>query len=219
VVQFRNSGRYYDNLSKKLSTDFAPAIWTKDNKDRVFVFDFAVDDNVPKEQRNQISIKRTVTYKEDERVKINEDNTVILPDETTTDTQIEVRANSVGHLNAGPIYLSADLNKHMLVEVTFKKDGFDPATFMFTQANVTDKQRFEVWTNETTTAIKWSYKVKVTYKSFGPLEALVYESEETRMEGSFSRGITINLPKPPDDIIAKLTDYKEKSKQLEALDA
>jgi len=107
----------------------------------------------------------------------------------------------------------------MLVEVTFKKDGFDPFTFMFTQANVTDKQRFELWTSESTTAIKWSYKAKVTYKSFGPLEALVYEGEETPMEGSFSRGITISLPKPPDDILTKLTDYKEKSKQLEALDA
>src|SRR5260221_13171590 len=133
VIQYRNSRRYYGNLSKKLSDDFAPAIWTKDDKDRVFVFDFAVDDNVPKEQRNQVSIKRTVTYKEDERVKINADNMVVIPDQTTTDTQIEVRANSVGHLNVGPVYLAADLNKHMLVEISFKKDGFNPTTLMFTQ--------------------------------------------------------------------------------------
>jgi hypothetical protein len=38
------------------------------------------------------------------------------------------------------------------------------------------------------------------------------------MEGSFSRGITINLPAPPDDMLQKLTDYKAKSKQLEQLD-
>jgi hypothetical protein len=218
VIQYRNSGRYYDNLSKKLSDDFAPAIWTKDDKDRVFVFDFAVDDNVPKEQRNQVSIKRTVTYKEDERVKINADNMVVIPDETTTDTQIEVRANSVGHLNVGPVYLAADLNKHMLVEVTCKKDGFDPTTLMFMQANAADRRRFELWTNESTVAIKWSYKVKVTYKSFGPLAAIVYEGDEVNMEGSASHGITINLPPPPDDILQKLTDYKEKARQLEALD-
>ncbi len=90
---------------------------------------------------------------------------------------------------------------------------------MFTQANATDKQRFEVWTNESTVAIKWSYKVKVTYKSFGPLEAIIYGGDETNMEGSFSRGITINLPPPPDNILEKLTEYKTKAKQLEALDA
>lgn len=219
VVNFNPSGRYYDNLSKKLSDDFAPAIWKKENKDRVFVFDFAVDENVPAEQRNQISIKRMVTYKEDERVKINADNTVIIPDQSTTDTQIEVRANAVGHLNVGPIYLGADLTKHMLVEVTFKKDGFNPSTLMFTQNNITDKQRFEVWTNETTTAMKWSYKVKVTYKSFGPFEALVYEGDEVNMEGSFSHGITINLPRPPADLVQKLKEYQEEAHQLELLDA
>ena len=219
VIQYRNSGRYYDNLSKKLSDDFAPAIWTKDDKDRVFVFDFAVDDNVPAEKRNQISVKRMVTYKEDERVKINPDNTVVVPDQLTTDTQIEVRANAVGHLNVGPVYLDADLNKHMLVEVTFKKDGFDPVTLMFTLANATDRQRFELWTNETTLAIKWSYKVKVTYKSFGPLEAVVYEGDEVNREGSSANGIIINLPAPPPDILQKLTQYKDQAKQLDALDA
>ncbi len=219
VIQYRPSARYYDTLGKKLSDDFLPAIWSKDDKERVFVWDFAVDDNVPKEKRNQISVKRKVTYKEDDRVKINVDNEIKVPDETTTDTQIEVRANAVGHLSVGPIYLAADLNKHMLVEITFRKDGFNPFTFMFTQANATDKQRFEVWTNESTVAIKWSYKVKVTYKSFGPLEAIIYEGDETNMEGSFSRGITINLPPPPDNILEKLTEYKTKAKQLEALDA
>jgi hypothetical protein len=219
VIQYRNSGRYYDNLSKKLSDDFEPAIWTKDDKDRVFVFDFAMDDNVPAEKRNQISVKRMVTYKEDERVKISPDNTVVIPDSTTTDTQIEVRANAVGHLSVGPIYLDADLTKHMLVEITFKKDGFDPVTLMFTQANAADRQRFELWTNESTVAIKWSYTVKVTYKSFGPLQAIIYEGDEVDMEGSFPHGKIINLPAPPADLLQKLTQYKDQAKQLDALDA
>jgi hypothetical protein len=219
VVQYRNSGRYYDDLSKKLSDDFRPAIWTKDDKDRVFVFDFAVDDNVPKEQRNQISVKRTVTYKEDERVKINADNEIVVPDEVTTDTQIEVKANVAGHLNVGPVYLAADLNKHMLVEVTFKKSGFDAVTMMFTQQNVLEKQRFELWDNESNGSIAWSYKVKVTYKSFGPLQAIVYEGAEVPMEGSYSRGITIDMPAPPADLLPKLLEFKAKSKELELLDA
>jgi len=49
--------------------------------------------------------------------------------------------------------------------------------------------------------------------------AIPYEGEEVKMEGSYSRGITINLPKPPDDFIQKLTEYKAQEKQLEALDA
>jgi hypothetical protein len=219
VIQYKNSARYYDDLSKKLSDDFAPAIWKKEDKDRVFIFDFAVDDNVPAEKRNQISVKRMVTYKEDERVKINPENTVVVPDQLTTDTQIEVRANAVGHLNVGPVYLDADLNKHMLVEVTFKKDGFNPVTLMFTQANETTQQRFELWTNETTLAIKWSYKVKVTYKSFGPLAAVVYDGDEVNREGSSANGIIINLPPAPADTLEKLTQYKEQAKQLDALDA
>ncbi len=219
VVQYKNSGRYYDNLGKKLSEDFKPAIWTRDDKDAVFVFDFAVDDNVPAEKRNQIAIKRRVTYKMDDRVKVNPDNEIIVPDETTTDTQIEVKADVLGHLNVGPIYLSADLNKHMLVQVTFTKEGFDPTTLFFTQDNASVKQRFQLWTPETTRGIAWSYKVHVTYKSYGPLEAIQYEGAPVPMVGSFPNGISINLPEPPANIIQQLTDYKKQAKQLEALDS
>jgi hypothetical protein len=219
VVQYKDSGRYYDNLSKKLSDDFEPSIWTKDDQDRVFVFDFAVDDNVPKEKRNQISIKRRVAYKMDDRVKVNPDNEIVVPDETTTDTQIEVRADVLGHLNVGPIYLSADLNKHMLVEVTFATDGFEPVTLMFTPDNATVKQRFQVWTGKATAAIAWTYKTRVTYKSFGPLAAIQYEGAVVNMQGSFPNGISINLPNPPDNIIQQLTTFKQQSKELDALDA
>ena len=219
VVQYKNSGRYYENLSKKLSDDFKPAIWTKEDKDAVFVFDFAVDDNVPAPQRNMISVKRRVTYKMDDRVKVNSDNEIEVPDETTTNTQIEVKANVLGHLNVGPIYLSADLNKHMLVEVTFSKDGFAPQTLIFTLDNAATKQRFQLWTGEATRAIAWSYKVRVTYKSFGPLAAIRYESDLIKMEGSYANGISINLPSPPDNLLQQLTDFKAKAKQLELLDS
>ena len=219
VVQYKNSGRYYENLSKKLSDDFKPAIWTKEDKDAVFVFDFAVDDNVPAPQRNMISVKRRVTYKMDDRVKVNSDNEIEVPDETTTNTQIEVKANVLGHLNVGPIYLSADLNKHMLVEVTFSKDGFEPQTLIFTLDNAATKQRFQLWTGEATRAIAWSYKVRVTYKSFGPLAAIRYESDLIKMEGSYANGISINLPSPPDNLLQQLTDFKAKAKQLELLDS
>ncbi|MEO7215516.1 hypothetical protein [Mucilaginibacter sp.] len=219
VVQYRNSGRYYDTLAGKLSEDFAPAIWTKDNKDRVYVFDFAVDDNVPADKRNQISIKRTITYKEDERVKIDDDNTVEIPEETTTNTQVEIKADLVGHLKVAPIYLAADLNKHMQVEVTFNKDGFSPSTIMFTADNATEKPSFEIWTADAGQVMKWSYKVKVTYKSYGPLDAIIYEGDEVAMSGSYPNGISINLPKMPDGLLDRLTEYKQKSKQLDELDA
>jgi hypothetical protein len=219
VVQYHNSGRYYDNLSKKLSDDFKPAIWTRDDKDAVFVFDFAVDDNVPTEKRNQISIKRSVTYRMDDRVKVNPDNEIDIPDETTTNTQIEVHADVLGHLNVGPVYLAADLNKHMLVEITFTTEGFDPVTLMFTNDNLTVKQSFRVWTAKAAVAIPWSYKVRVTYKSFGPLAAIQYEGDEVKMQGSYPTGISINLPSPPDSIIQQLTTFKQQAKQLKALDA
>jgi hypothetical protein len=218
VVQYRNTGKYYDNLSKKITEDLVPVIWTKDDKDRVFVFDFAVDINLPVEQRNKIYIKRLVHYKIDDKVKINEDNSLVIPDQTTTDTQIEVRANAVGHLSVGPVYLASDLNKHMLVEVAFKKEGFDPVRLTFNQANEMEKQRFELWTNEPTVAIRWSYQVQVTYKSFGPFEAIAYHGDEINMEGSFSHGISINIPAPPPDILQKLTQYKQAAQQLELLD-
>lgn len=219
VVQYHNSGRYYDNLSKKLSDDFKPAIWTRDDKDAVFVFDFAVDDNVPAEKRNQISIKRSVTYRMDERVKVNPDNEIHIPDEATTNTQIEVHADVLGHLKVGPVYLAADLNKHMLVEITFTTEGFDPMTLMFTNDNLTVKQSFRVWTAKAAVAIPWSYKVRVTYKSFGPLAAIQYEGDEVKMQGSYPTGISINLPSPPDSIIQQLTAFRQQAKQLEALDS
>lgn len=219
VIQYKDSGRYYDTLGKKLSDDFKPSIWNKDDKDTVFVFDFAIDENVPVDKRNKISVKRTVTYKMDDRVKVNKDNEIVIPDETTSNTQIEVKADILGHLKVGPVYLAADLNKHMLVEVTFNKDGFDPVTLMFTADNVTAKQYFQVWTGESTGAIAWTYKVKVTYKSFGPMAAISYEGDDVEMQGSYPNGITINLPAAPNDLLPKLMAFKAQAKALDALDS
>jgi len=219
VIQYSNSGRYYDNLSKKLSApnDTAPAIWTKDDKDRVFVFEFAVNENIAKELQNKIFIRRSVAYKMDPRVKINDDNTVLVPEEGTTDTQIEVKANIVGHLIVGPLSLDVNLNQYTDVEVTFEKKGFDPITHLFTAANINDKKVFELWTNENTTAIGWTYKVKVIYKSFGLQPAIDYESEPRPMTGSCPNGIVLQVPPPPDNMIDQLKKYKEKQKELDAL--
>jgi len=219
VIQYSNSGRYYDNLSKKLSApdDRSPAIWTKDDKDRVFVFEFAVNDNIAKELQNKIFVKRSVSYKMDPRVKINDDNTVLIPEEGTTDTQIEVKANIVGHLIVGPLSLDIGLNQYTDVEVTFEKKGFDPITHLFTAANSNDKKVFELWTNENTTAIGWTYKVKVIYKSFGLQPAIDYESEPRSMTGSSPYGIVLQVPPPPENMIDQLKKYKEKQKELDAL--
>jgi hypothetical protein len=195
------------------------AIWTEDNKSTQFVFDFAYDENVPVDKRSKVIINRTICYKQDPRVKINTDNIVVLPEEITESKFTpEVSANIVGHLNVGPIYFAADLNKHMQLEVTFKKKGFKDHTMFFNAANVNEKQSFELWTNETGT-IDWSYKVKVVYKSFGPLSAIQYEGEEINMSGSYATGISIDLPAPPQNIIEQLTQFKAKAKELEALDA
>lgn len=210
--------RSLDPKTLTFSAHTGAAIWTAGNKDMQFVFDFAIDDNVPTDKRKEVTISRTVYYKEDPRVKINTDNVVIVaPEVTALNFTPEVSANLVGHLNVGPIFLAADLNKHMLVEVTCKKEGFEDYTMLFTLDNLTQKQRYELWTNETG-EIAWSYKVKVTYKSFGPLDAIVYEGDEVTMSGSYANGISINLPKVPDNLIQQLTDFKAQSKQLDSLD-
>jgi len=210
--------RSLDPKTLAYSAHTGAAIWNADNKDIQFVFDFAIDDNVPVDVRKQITINRTVYYKMDPRVKITPDNVVpVAPEITTTNYTPEVSANLVGHLDVGPVFLAADLNKHMLVEITFKKDGFDDYTMMFTLDTAAQKQRYELWTNETG-EINWSYKVKVTYKSYGPLDAIEYEGTDTPMSGSFPNGISINLPSAPDNLIQQLTNYKAKAKQLDALD-
>lgn len=211
--------RSLDPKTLAYSAHTGAAIWTADNKGIQFVFDFAIDDNVPADLRKQISISRTVYYKMDPRVKINADNVVpVTPEVTSINFTPEVSASLVGHLNVGPVFLAADLNKHMLVELTFKKDGFDDYTMMFTLDTASQKQRYELWTNETG-EINWSYKVKVTYKSYGPLDAINYEGSDTPMTGSFPNGISINLPSAPDNLIQQLTAYKAKAKELDALDS
>ena len=210
--------RSLDPKTLAYSAHTGAAIWNADNKNIQFVFDFAVDDNVPVDQRKQITINRTVYYKMDPRVKINADNVVaVTPEITITNFTPEVSANLAGHLNVGPVFLSADLNKHMLVEITFKKDGFEDYTMMFTQDNLAVKQRFELWTQDSG-EINWCYKAKVTYKSYGPLDAIFYEGGIVQMSGSFPNGISINLPSAPDNLIQQLKTYKAKAKELDALD-
>ena len=79
--------RYYDNLSKKLSDDFKPSIWTKDDQGSGRSCLISPWTTMCQRRTKSNMIKRRVTFKMDDRVKVNPDNEVVVPDETTTDTR------------------------------------------------------------------------------------------------------------------------------------
>jgi hypothetical protein len=206
AIVYKNSGLYMDNIGAPKSTALAPAIWTKDNKSRILLFDFERQKNLPSDQQNVIYVKRTVRFQQKPSVNVP-NRTVIFPEEKTTEHSIEVNAEALAALNVGPIQLDTRLDERTKAMITFKQGSRNPETLRFDANTVNKPQFFQVWTSDPANALKWTYQVQMFIQSkVAGVPAITYSGPEIEMAGSTP--LIAQVPMPPDDIKDQIQKLK-----------
>ena len=212
AILYKNSGLFMENATAAKSTALAPAVWTKDNKSRILIFDFERQSNLPPEQQNVIFVKRSIRFQEKASVEIP-NRTIEFPEAKTTDHSIEVKADALGVLRVGPVQLDTRLDDRTKAMVTFRKAHRNPETMRFTVGDVSQPQYFEAWTADPADALNWSYQVTMFIESkVAGVPAITYSGEEIPMAGSVP--LVARVPMPPDDLKAQIAKLKEIGNEL-----
>ena len=205
-IVWKAAGRFRDgNNDGPLSDKTAAAIWTEATKDRVFVFDFARIDTDDAVDDETIYVRKTISLKESPDVAVNE----ITEEYTSIDHMLEVRAESSGQLNVGPVDLSMVIpegDKQISVLVRVKTDSFGEKSFRFNGKASDEDQNYRVWYASPDVVEPYEYKCGVTVKGkrFGQ-SSLNWESDWTTRTGSGPLPVTI--PDAPDELQDKLATY------------
>jgi hypothetical protein len=212
AIVYKNSGLFMDNVAAAKSTTLAPAIWTKDNKSRILIFDFERQNNLAADQQNVIYVKRQIRFQERPSVEIPQ-RTLTFDETKTTDHSIEVTADALGVLSVGPVQLDTKLDDRTKAMVTFRKANRNPETMRFGSDNVNQPQFFEAWTAKPEDALNWSYQVMMIVESKVPgVPALTYSGDETPMVGSVP--LIVQVPVPPENIKERIIKLKEIGAEL-----
>lgn len=212
AIVYKNSGLFMENAAAPKSTALAPAIWTKDNKSRIIIFDFERQSNLPPDRQSVIYVKREVRYQERPCVEID-GRTLTFPEEQTTDHTIEVKADAAGVLRVGPVQLDTRLDDRTKAMVTFRKANRNPETMRFTADNAGQPQFFEAWASDPRDALSWSYQVTMVIESkVAGVPAITYSGPEIPMAGSMP--LIAEVPMPPDNLKDEIKKLKEVGAEL-----
>lgn len=206
-IVWKSTARYRDEpVDGELSDNGAPAMWTESTKDRIYVFDFSKREEGELEDRDpeEIEVRETISFKENPRVIVEETTRK----KKTTDHNLEVRAETAGHLSVGPILLDRPLgNDQITVHVKVRADGVPDKTFKFTNENENKESRyFDAWYESQEEIPPYEYLVEVIVKGKNfTQKPLRWEGEWKENTGSGP--LEVAIPNPPSDIQEKLDDY------------
>jgi hypothetical protein len=212
AIVYKNSGLFMDNVGAPKSTTLAPAIWTRQFKDRIIIFDFERQKNLPANQQNTIYIKREVRYLERPFVEVP-DRTIKIDEEKTTEHSIEVKAETLGTLKVGPIELDTNLDDRTKTMITFKREGKSPITLRFTADNLSDPQFFEAWAATAEEVLKWSYQVTMIIESrTAGIPSITYTGDVVEMSGSVP--LIAKVPMPPADLKEQIEKLRNAASEM-----
>lgn len=202
-MQFVNEARYRDSETADGLADSEPADWTADSADRVFVWDFLKHEDL--ENPNDITVRETVSYDESsDRVLVNS-----IEREYTTDSHtFEVRAETAGHFEVGPITLDMPINSEQVsVIVTLRAPEVPDERLEFTKGDAGPK-RWELWYPPEGRPDSYQYAVQaiVNPPTFG-LEELRWPEQPTWETVEGDGPLVVDVPAVPDDMRDKLQDY------------
>ncbi|WP_454802129.1 hypothetical protein [Mucilaginibacter phyllosphaerae] len=212
AIVYKNSGLFMDGVGAEKSAATAPAIWTRKFKDRIIIFDFERQNNLPADQQSVIYIKREIRFLEKPNVEVP-DHTLKISEEQTTEHSIEVKAEVLGTLRVGPIELDTTLDDRTKMMITFKRPDRDPVTLRFTADTLGNPQFFEAWTADPKDAVKWSYQVTMIIESrVAGIPSVTYTGDEIDMAGSVP--LIAKTPFPPADIKEQIDKLKKAAENL-----
>ena len=203
-IIWKPTARFRDDPSdKELSKDGAVASWTDKTKERIYVFDFTKHEDIEGRDSGAIDIRKTVSFKEDPRVKVDE----ITQTQTKTDHILEVRAETAGHLGVGPISIDRPLNNDQItVLLTVRAEGVPEKTFKFTKSNQDQPRHFDAWYESPEDIPPYEYRVEVV------VEGKTFAQAPLRWEGDWIEEtgggpLSAAIPSVPSDIQEKLQSY------------
>lgn len=205
-IVWKAAGRFKDGASEgSLSDKTHAAIWTEATKDRVYVFDFTRHDQEGEGDDERIYIRKTIALKENPDVAVNE----ITEEYSSIDHLLEVRAESSGQLNVGPIELGTVIpedDKQISVIVRVKTDSFGEKSFRFNGKTVNEEKVYRVWYARPDDVESYEYKCEATVKGkkFGQ-GSLKWGSDW--QTGSGSGPLDITIPEVPAGMQEKLNSY------------
>ena len=205
---WKPAARSKDDLNDDTwSDDTSAVMWTEAGKDRLYVFDFTRHENGDDSDKSEeIHVRKTISFKESPDVAENE----ITEEYSTTDHMLEVRAESAGELNVGPIKIDMPIgadNTQVSVLVRVRTPRFGEKTYTITGATENDPRHYRVWYAAPDDREAYEYKAEVTIKGrrFGQ-KPIRYEGDWTA--GSAASGeLLVSLPEVPAELEAKLDEY------------
>jgi hypothetical protein len=194
----------------ELSTNNSPAMWTADTKDRLYVFDWLKNPDLPENEQNEIFVRKSISYKEDPRVLNGLDE--VTEEEKITDHTPEVRAQSAGKFG---VLLSLENsenvmgNKHIKVNLTCKMDGFPEQKFVFDGTNADKPKLWELWFKDFKDIKPWNYttEVRVTGKKLTDKVISWKQDSGQLIEKGSLLNYLIPFPPIPDELAAKVDEY------------
>ena len=203
-IVWKPTARFTESFSDtELSSNGVPAIWTKNTKDRIYVFDFTRHDNG--EASEKILVKRTISFKEKPNVFVDE---IQLADLETEDHLVEVRANSASVLKIGPIQPAEFIpSEKFKVKIIVKVDGMQEQRFHFDQDNAETPQFLDFWFANQNEIPKWEYKVEVAVQGKIPIlnPTVKWETDWIKREGIGD--LIADIPPVPSDKMDQVVNY------------
>ncbi|UKJ08519.1 hypothetical protein [Solitalea lacus] len=180
----KNSALYMPDSTGEITTNSTgkyvtkPAVWTKDNPNAIFLFDFP---KISGPNADKILVKKHIYYKANPKVLITSKKIDI--EELTDQHSIEVFADTLGTLRVGPITIDTTLVDNIDVLIIFKQ-GKRKEIMKFNTTNLEEERYFEVFMKSDTEDIPWSYQVEVVVKNKPLKPAIRWKGEEIKSVGN-----------------------------------
>lgn len=204
-LNWKSAARFKENeAQKKFSAEPSVVSWTPNTKNRLYAFDFTRHESEDR-PNEQVHLKKMIRFKESPDVAVEE-----LVETEETDTHVvEVRADSAGHLNVGPISLDMPIGKdndQIQVKVMVKTPTFGEKVFSFDHTNENKERNYSVWYASEEEIEPYEYKVEAIVKGrrFGQ-QAIRWEGEWQEQTGSGA--LVAEIPPVPEDLETKMDEY------------
>ncbi len=202
-LNWKSAARFKENGASPAFSEQADMVsWTPDTRDRLYVFDFTKHDDLG-EDADKIHLREVVSFIEGPHVAANE---IAATDVTDVHT-VEVRAETAGELEVGPIGIDMPINSEQIkVLVTVKTERFGAETFEFNNENADVPKRYRVWYAAPEDVEPYQYKTEVIIegKRFGQ-RALRWESDWTERE--VGGQLEVEIPEIPPELEEKIDAY------------
>ncbi len=208
-IVWKSSGKYKENnADTEISENAEPAFWDKGTQDRLYIFDFMRQRNLPADQQNKVYVKKHIRFKEMPNVMVN----TVTIEEVTEERILEARGESAGKFGVKISLDDAPLPPKMKVVVTCKVSGMPDEMFEFNEKNTEDgapTYNWEIYYAKPEDIREWKYRVDVTLAGPNVLAKKLKWSSGLLDGPARGRNVplSVSMPDVPEALLPKVMEY------------